>query len=177
VQIKLFYLHFVEEVDNKGLMAEVIEEELKEVFHCFQKDKSPDPDGWSMDFFMGLYDVIGKDILKVVEEYHINGYMHTPLNDTFISIIPKKDDPKSFEDFIPISLCNNIYKAVTKIINRRIKYFLSKTISQEQFGFTKGRKIHEAIGVAQEVFHNMNSRKKKGVVVKIDLSKAYDRVS
>jgi hypothetical protein len=45
-------------------MEEVTEEELKEVIHSFQKDKSPGPDGWSMDFFMGIFYFIGKDILK-----------------------------------------------------------------------------------------------------------------
>jgi hypothetical protein len=99
VQLALFFPRFVDEVDNRELMEEVTEEELKEVLHSFQKDKSPDPDGWSMDFFMGLFDFIGKDILRVVEESRSNGFMHPPLNATFIALIPKKDDPQSFEDF------------------------------------------------------------------------------
>jgi hypothetical protein len=40
----------------------------------------------------------------------------------------------------------------------------------------EGRQIHEAIGVAQEGLHSIKTRKEKGVVLKIDLSKAYDRV-
>jgi hypothetical protein len=48
----------------------------------------------------------------------------------------------------PISLCNCIYKIIAKIISKRIKGILSKSISQEQFGFLEGRQIHEAIGVA-----------------------------
>ena len=40
-----------------------------------------------------------------------------------------------------------------------------------------GRKIHEAIGVAQEGMHNIKTRKIKGDVVKIGLSKAFDRVN
>eukprot|EP00253_Pinus_taeda_P025786 PITA_25786 len=47
----------------------------------------------------------------------------------------------------------------------------------EQFGFLDGRQIHEAIGVAQEVIHSVRQQKKKGVVFKIDLSKAYDRIN
>jgi hypothetical protein len=43
--------------------------------------------------------------------------------------------------------------------------------------FWRARQIHEAIGVAQEGLHSMKKRKLKGVVVKIDLSKAYDRVN
>jgi hypothetical protein len=66
---------------------------------------------------------------------------------------------------------------VAKIIARRLKPILSSSISREQFGFLEGRKIHEAIGVAQEGMHNMKTKKLKGVVMKIDLSKVYDRVS
>lgn len=40
-----------------------------------------------------------------------------------------------------------------------------------------GRQIHEAIGVAQETIHSIRQSNKKGVVLKIDLSKAYDRIS
>jgi len=54
---------------------------------------------------------------------------------------------------------------------------LSQNISSEQFGFLEGRQIHEAIGVAQEGLHTMKTQKLKGAVIKIDLSKAYDRVS
>eukprot|EP00253_Pinus_taeda_P023539 PITA_23539 len=47
----------------------------------------------------------------------------------------------------------------------------------EQFGFLDGRQIHEAIGVAQEVIHSVRQKKMKGSVLKIDLSKAYDRIN
>lgn len=40
-----------------------------------------------------------------------------------------------------------------------------------------GRQIHEAIGVAQETLHSVKQRNRKGVVIKIDLSKAYDRIN
>lgn len=40
VRMALFFSIFVNEEDNRSLMEEVIEEELKEVLHNFQKDKS-----------------------------------------------------------------------------------------------------------------------------------------
>lgn len=54
---------------------------------------------------------------------------------------------------------------------------ISERISSEQFGFLEGKKIHEAIGVTQEGLHSIKTRKMKGVMLKIDLSKSYDRVS
>jgi hypothetical protein len=167
----------LEEEDNKALMEEVSEDELKEVLHSFQKDKILGLDGWSMDFFVGFFDFFGKDLLKVVEESRTNGYIHLPFNETFIALIPKKDDPQSLEDFRPISLCKNIYKVIAKIISRRLKVILSKSISQEKFGFLEGKTIHEAIVVSQEALHSIKTINSKGVVLKIDLSKSYDRVS
>lgn len=135
------------------------------------------PDGWPIEFFLGLYEILGQDILYVVEDTRASGSIPASFNSTFIAFIPKSDNPSSLNEFRPISVCNCIYKIVAKIIAKRVKVVLSNRISSEQFGFLEGRKIHEAIGVAQEGLHSLKSRKMKGVVLKIDLSKAYDRVS
>lgn len=74
-------------------------------------------------------------------------------NSTFITLIPKIDHPNSFDEFRPISLCNCLYKIIAKVIAIRMKPVLSKVISIEQFGFLKGRLIHEAIDMAQEGIH------------------------
>ena len=66
---------------------------------------------------------------------------------------------------------------ITKIIAQRFRKVLAKLISKEKFGFLEDRQIHEAIGVAQEGLHNAKVKKEKGVILKIDLSKAFDKVS
>jgi hypothetical protein len=63
------------------------------------------------------------------------------------------------------------------LIARRLLDFLSDHISQEQFGFLKGRQIHEAIGLAQEGLHSIHTKRQKAVSLKVDLSKAFDNVS
>ena len=87
------------------------------------------------------------------------------------------DKPESLEDYRPISLCNITYKVVKKIISQRLKKVLSKIISKEQFKFLEDRQIHEAIGVAQKGLHSAKTKKAKGAILKIDLSKAFDKVS
>ena len=52
----------MEEEDNQILMDEVTEEELKVVLQSFQKDKSPSPDGWTIEFFLELYELLGSDL-------------------------------------------------------------------------------------------------------------------
>jgi hypothetical protein len=85
--------------------------------------------------------------------------MPLSLKSTFIALIPKKDNPNSLDDFRPISLCNCIYKIVSKVIARRLKRILSDNISSEQFGFLEGRQIHKVIRVEQEALHNIKSIK------------------
>ena len=114
-------------------------EELKEVIHSFQKDKIPRPDGWTIEFYLGFFYLIGEDLLEVVEESRRTGVIHTPINSTFITLIPKVDKVESFDDFRPISLCNCLYKIISKVISRRLKDVLSSKISMEQFSFLQGR--------------------------------------
>jgi len=177
VRLAQLFPGFVNEEENQKLYEKVTEDELKEALNSFQKDKSPGPDGWTIEFFQELYDFLGNDILRVVEDSRQSGRIPASMNSTFIALIPKTDNPTSLDEFRPISLCNCIYKIISKIIARRIKGILSSNISMEQFGFLKGRQIHEAIGVAQEGLHSMKKAKIKGAALKIDLSKAYDKVS
>ena len=130
---------FVDEEDNRDLLKELTEEELKDVLGSFQKDKSPGPDGWTIDFFLGLFDFLGRDLLKVVEDSRLAGWIPASFNSTFIALIPKSDNATSLNDFRLISLCNCVYKIISKVIALRLKTILSAHVSAEQFGFLEGR--------------------------------------
>eukprot|EP00253_Pinus_taeda_P002680 PITA_02680 len=168
---------FIEENEAEELSIPVTKEEVEAAMRNMAKDKSPGPDGWTVELFIHFFDQIGSEITEVVEESRLKGEIYRPFNSTFIALIPKKDEPETLEDFRPISLCNCIYKIIAKVIATRIVPILSRNISMEQFGFLDGRQIHEAIGVSQEVIHSVKQKKKKGIVLKIDLSKAYDRIN
>jgi len=75
----------------------------------------------------------------VVEESRTSGKVLTALNATFITLIPKEERVTHPKQFRPISLCNVIYKIVTKVIANRLKPILSFIISNEQFGYVEGR--------------------------------------
>jgi hypothetical protein len=101
-----------------------------------------------------------------VEESRIKGKIIGALNATFVALIPKSDKPESFDGFRPISLCNLLYKVISKIIAVRIKDFLSKGITKEQFGFLENKQINEAIGIAQEALHSIKTKKSKAIDLK-----------
>lgn len=75
------------------------------------------------------------------------------LNNTFIVLLPKKEEIKNFEDFRPISLCNTIYKIIAKVIANRLKNALNEVSSIEQSFFSLGRSICEGVIIAHEMIH------------------------
>lgn len=97
---------------------------------------------------------------------------------TNLVLIPKKELPNSFHDLRPISLSNYINKVVSRVLHERIVVVLPKIISPNQAGFIKGRSIVENVLLAQEIIRDINRRKKHiNVVVKLNMAKAYDRMS
>eukprot|EP00253_Pinus_taeda_P009631 PITA_09631 len=167
----------VTEDQNKALMRAVNLEELEEVVKSMKKGTAPGPDGFTVDFYQAGWHFLGKEILDLVEESRINQKVWLALNSTFFSLIPKGDNLEEANGFRPIALCNVIYKMITSLIAKRLKPLLDNLISAEQTGFVEGRQILDGLVVTQEVIHSLKVKKQKGMMIKLDLSKAYDRLN
>ena len=101
------------------------------------------------------------------------------MNHTFLTLIPKIKNPISVSDYRPICLCNLLYKIFSKVLANHLKKILPNIIFEQQSAFTKNRLISDNILVAFETLHSMNvhkSTKSSYMAVKLDMSKAYDRV-
>ena len=120
---------------------------------------------------------MSEELLSAMDSTRVSGCIPPSLNSTFLTLIPKKDKPTSFADFRPISLCNLLYKLISKVIAVRLKPFLDSHISIEQFSFLKNRQIVEPIGIVQEALHTVNTKNSCALILKLDLVKAFDRVN
>ncbi|WZZ89725.1 hypothetical protein YC2023_118304 [Brassica napus] len=140
-------------------------------------NKSPGPDGYSVEFIRASWDTVGEDVIKAVREFFRNGKLLKDMNTTAISLIPKKPEACSLSDFRPISCCNIVYKLISKIIANRLKPILSECVSPNQAAFLKGRSLRENVLLATELIKDYNkSSCHKSAMLKIDIHKAFDTV-
>jgi hypothetical protein len=160
-----------------ALLREVTLQEVEEVVLHLPKNKAPGLDGFTSEFFKAAWPFMGPDIQEVVEESQRNKKVYPALNATFITLVPKSKDADSPVGFRQIALCNVIYKILSTVMVNRLKPLLPTIILPEQTSFVKGRQIHDGIVVAQEAIHSLAKDKQKGLLIKLDLFKAYDRIS
>jgi hypothetical protein len=141
--------------------------------------KALGPDGMPSAFFKNFWDVVGEKVKKEVKDVLKGGPMPAGWNDTTISLIPKVKEPDKVTDLRPISLCNVLYKVVSKVLANRLKKVLPELISPTQSAFVPGRMISDNVLIAYEITHyllNKNEGDCGYAALKLDMSKAYDRV-
>lgn len=141
---------------------------------------SPGPDGFPAVFYHQHWVTIGKEVTTVALEALNNRKRFKEINQTFISLIPKKKCPQIVTDYRPISLCNVFYKIISKVVANRHKLKLHNLISHTHSAFVPGRMISNNVIVAYELQHSIQTRlkgKHNGfMALKLDMSKAYDLV-
>jgi hypothetical protein len=164
---------------NEELLKEFTMEEVDAALSQMHPLKSPGPDGFSACFYQRSWDTVRMEVGKAVLDFVNFGNFDHSINTTHIVLIPKKKNPSRVTDYRPISLCNVLYKLMAKVLANRMKHVLNLIISPHQSAFLPGRLIMDNVTVAFEALHTMGTRlkgRKRYMALKLDMSKAYDRV-
>lgn len=165
------------EEGRQSLLHPLTKQEVHRALMGMKSYKAPGSDCFQPIFFKMFWEQIGDDIWRFVSQAFETGNFDPQVTDTLLVLIPKGDYPSSFREFRPISLCNVLYKLITKVLVNRLRSLLHDMISPLYSSFIPGRGTTDNAIVLQEIVHLMHkSRKKKDVVLKLDLEKAYDRV-
>jgi len=133
-------------------------------------------DGFNVDFFKACWKIVKQDILKVVEDSRSKKVLKA-FNASFIALIPKEENAMTPDGFRPIALCNVVYKIISKVIVNKLKALLLALFSEEKIGYVEGRQILNNVIQAHEVVHSIKSNKQVGMIIQLDLGKAYDKLS
>jgi hypothetical protein len=161
---------------NHLLMQPFTAKELKQALFQMSPSKAPGPDGMTALFFQKFWHIVGNDVTIAVLDFLNKGRMLGSINFTHITLIPKVKSPENMSQFRPISLCNVI---ISKVLVVRMKHILPQVISDSQSAFVPGRMIIDNVIMSFKALHylkNQRTGNNMQMAVKLDMSKAYDRV-
>jgi len=115
--------------------------------------------------------------MKFMREFHTNGVLPRGSNSSFITLIPKVENPQGLGKFRPISLVGCMYKIVAKVLTNRLKKVLPRVIDKRQNTLMEGMNLLHSVVVANEVVDKVRGKRKRCLIFKVDYEKAYNLVS
>ena len=62
IRVAQLFPRFVEDEDNEAIMAPVSKQEVEDILKGMQKDKSPGPNDWTVEFFLHFFETLGDEI-------------------------------------------------------------------------------------------------------------------
>ena len=153
------------------IKCQVTGKEVKDGLWSMKPFKAPGPNGMHAGCYQRNQNVVEDVVVRFVCSIFNIGVMPSHLNQTLITLIPKCIGVDCLSLYRPISLCNTIYKIVTKIIVQRLRLLLDKLVSPLQAAFVPRRKGLDNMIIVQELIHTMSTKKgNQGYMeIKIDL--------
>jgi hypothetical protein len=87
-------------------------------------------DGFSSCFYKCHWATIGREVSRAVLGFLNSGIMDANINPTYLALIPKGSPSTTVADYRPISLCNVLYKFISKVLANHLKQVLPSVIDK-----------------------------------------------
>jgi hypothetical protein len=145
------------------LSAPFTTQEIDGIMKEMSNDKSPGPNGFNGLFIKKCWHLIKEDFYQLYEDFYNGTINLQAINNCFITLIPKVNNPVSVNDYRPIFLLNCVLKLLTKLLANRLQSMILSLIHKNQYGFIKNRTIQDCLGWAYEYYSYNNSIPSKAV--------------
>ena len=152
------------------------ESELLKIVKSLQNNKSPGEDGLPAEFYKFFWHDIKTQLLNAFAYSSNIGSLSITQRRGILCLIPKKTDPLRLNNWRPLSLLNQDYKIMAKLVAERIKICLPSLIDLDQSGFLKGRFIGQNITTVFDIIHFAETENIPAILVSVDFEKAFDKL-
>ena len=151
----------------------------EEVFTALQgmaQGKTPGRDGLPVEFYTCFWEVLGSDLVEVLNASYESGSLPFSQREALISLIFKKGDRLDHKNWRPISLLNVDYKVCTRAIAGRLLRVIHHVVAPDQTCGVPSRFIGENVALLRDVAHFANELNIPVAILSLDQEKAFDRV-
>ena len=174
----LLDLPTLSESDRDSCEGLITKDELANALKQMHNNKSPGQDGLPKEFYVKVFPIIGDIFVQVVNNCFIDGKLSPSQRHGLITLICKKPEKaEDLKNWRPISLLNVDYKLISKVLANRLRCVLGKIIHMDQTCAVPGRSILDNIHLIRNIIDYTNQKNLPCILLSLDQSKAFDRVS
>ena len=119
----------IDEEMNESLCREFEASEVATALQEMAALKALGPNGMPRLFYQHFRSTVNHDVTSSILSWLNIGTIPTPLNHTFITLVPKINSPEYAHQFRLISLCNVLYKIYSKVLANHLKKLLPSIIT------------------------------------------------
>ena len=165
-----FYNHEITQIDNW-----ITEHEVQFAINQLNNNFSPRSDGLTAEFYKTFQKLIIPELTEVFNNILLNKELPNSMKEATIKLLYKKNDHKNLKNWRPISLLNNDYKILSKIIVNRLSPLLQNSILPQQNAGIPGRKIENVHYNIQAILEMAEQWGEKIILMTVDFEKAFDK--
>jgi hypothetical protein len=165
------------EHEAENLIMPFSKQEIKLALDEMKSNSAPGPDGLLIEFYKCFWNQVKGRVMEMFQKFFLENLNLSRLNYGLISLIPKLKEANNIKQCMPIYLLRVDYKWFTKVLTKRLTAVADAVIGKTQTTFLPGRNILEWVVVLHQTLHEMRRKKMKGIIMKLDFEKTYDKVS
>ncbi|CAG2188175.1 unnamed protein product [Mytilus edulis] len=170
-------LNKLTEEDKTNFDTFITQDECLKLLKEFKNNKSPGVDGIGKSFYLKFWNIIGEDMVEVLNNVYLNGELTETMKTGLISLIYKnKGNRKDMKQWRPISLLCVDYKILTKFLSKNLSKILNKLLDKNQTGAGPEKLISDNLLSIESILEYMDLNGISGILISFDQEKAFDRV-
>ena len=168
------HLDFTQQQSCEGFLSL---QELSDAVKTLNLGKSPGSDGFSVEFYLFFWDILGPLLLRVANQCFRDGNLCDSMKGSVTRLIYKKrGDIKNLKNWRPISLLNVDYKIISKVLTLRLSKVLESIVNPDQTCSVPGRSILSNVTLLRDIIDFIQETDECAILVSLDQEKAFDRV-